>query len=79
MRVRLEGQAGARLRGPCSWENRFRSWGVGRKEGGRGDRWPRAEAGAQSPRGGIPARALHGVGRGRTVGRSVPQFLCLSR
>ena len=38
--VKLEGQARARSHGPCSRENRFHSWGVGRKEGGNGDRWP---------------------------------------
>ena len=53
--MRLEGQAGARSCGPRSGENQFHSWGVGRKEGGKGDRWPRAGAGAQSSGVGSPS------------------------
>lgn len=52
--MRLEGQVGARSRGPRSGENQFHSWGVGRKEGGKVDRWPRVGAGAQSSGVGSP-------------------------
>ena len=54
------GEAGGAGRGQVTWplwrENRFCSRGVGRKEGGRADRWPRAgleprPPGMGSPRG----------------------------